>query len=177
MRGGYPGVAFGGEGVWGDGIGVDIDLIPWCISDGVGVDFVYIELRISNRIICSTSCPFAHHVQQTSLESKSGNVSYQQGSISKTTSIRSQTPRYARIFYKAVTPTKTQGRNVPPLMLHSSHSCTKPIILPRTPALTTPPTPKAGTILPILAKLLPSQSRLIFPTLALQPTPLPIGRL
>lgn len=40
-----------------------------------------------------------------------------------------------------------------------------------TPPLTTPPTPKAGTILPILAKLLPSQSLPTLPTLSRQLTP------
>ena len=57
------------------------------------------------------------------------------------------------------------------------HSSTLRIILPLTPALTTPPTPNAGTILPILARLLPNQSLPTFFTLAVHGVPLPIGLL
>ena len=52
-----------------------------------------------------------------------------------------------------------------------------PIIFLRTPLLTTPPTPNAGTTLPILATLLPNQSLPTFATLALHNVPSPRGLL
>ena len=44
---GYPGDVCMEREFGGDGIGVYIDLILFCVSDGAGVDIVYIELRIS----------------------------------------------------------------------------------------------------------------------------------
>lgn len=60
---GIPGGCLHGEEVGGDGIGVYIDLILFCVSDGAGVHIVHIKLRISkmdhlcDAVPLRTSCP------------------------------------------------------------------------------------------------------------------------